>query len=699
MASETDNTAIIDTLEEHLDKKIRLFIFDKSTLSQTENFLRALKFSNVEVTPVPASYINAIQQLYLLLKKDDDLILVNPPLVVINGKTKIQKEITDYFGELKRLSKQKSRDDSIGLLSKCVPIFSEANMLQIREKLLLALSEFGITGAFILKQQESLIGLSQTAQKEKRAELMAERFNEIRTYLIDHFNTNPDDAIQNIRIKMDEKELSRKKKEALKWMNQAEEYKKTKNYEEAINCYKKAIDAYPKDPQAYMESGKTFVRIQKYSRALERFKQASELSEELPTPNQEIGNLRIHQARELISKGTDQNSPEVKELLNDAIGNFKTAFSKASELKQLNPNKNDAPDKEAISKIASDIFRLNLGADFGHGNDIVKKLSQMANESLKSTVGVEIEQLHPSQSISLGLAALDSGNYEEAEKMLFLAARNRDFFADASYEINYLGTRLRREKGEDDAIKLYNKLLSLNPPNKAAVYFNLSVAWKRKDHNINSTGSIVKAVYLDPSLPLENTFYQSPEIFDILKNIIQAISLIEKSSASTTIDPEIKQHAEIIEKLEELIHINKGEAFKYLYQIVNSKPTFFKNPRTYVHTHLLKLMGLAYSKFSIIQRPDAQKFAKFLMSAINYGKKLNLPQNIIASGDLLSRVMEILYTSGDQADASYFLSQAIILDPDLAKKPDFFANPTFVNLTKEIAKKLSNINIKNISDS
>ncbi|MDH5542983.1 MAG: tetratricopeptide repeat protein, partial [Nitrospinota bacterium] len=313
--------ATADILEEHLDKKIRLFIFDKSTLSQSENFLRALKFNNVEVSPVPASYISAIQQLYLLLKKDDDLILVNPPLTVVNGKTKIKKDITEYFSELKRLVHQKSKSDSIELLSKCVPIFPEANMLQIREKLLLSLAEFGITGAFILKQQESLIGLSQAAQKEKKAELMAERFNEIRTYLIDHFSTNPDDAIKNIRLKMDEKELTRKKKESQKWMSQAEEYKKTKNYEEAINCYKKAIDAYPKDPAAYMESGKTYVRIQKYSRALERFKQASEISEDLPTPNQEIGNLRITQAREMIAKGANPENPQVKELLRDAIDN------------------------------------------------------------------------------------------------------------------------------------------------------------------------------------------------------------------------------------------------------------------------------------------------------------------------------------------------------------------------------------------
>ena len=688
--------ATADILAEHLDKKIRLFIFDKSTLSQSENFLRALKFNNVEVSPVPASYISAIQQLYLLLKKDDDLILVNPPLTVINGKTKIKKDITEYFSELKRLVNQKSKSDSIELLSKCVPIFPEANMLQIREKLILSLAEFGITGAFILKQQESLIGLSQAAQKEKKAELMAERFNEIRTYLIEHFSTNPDDAIKNIRVKMDEKELTRKKKESQKWMNQAEEYKKTKNYEEAINCYKKAIDAYPKDPAAYMESGKTYVRIQKYSRALERFKQASEISEDLPTPNQEIGNLRITQAREMIAKGANPENPQVKELLRDAIDNFQTAFSKASQLKPLDPYKDTAPDKEATAKIASDIFRLNLNADFGHGNDIVKKLSGLANESLKNSTGIDPEQLHPSQTISLGLGALDRGDYEEAEKLLFMAAKNRDYFSDATHEINYLGTRVRREKGEDEAIKLYNRLLTLNPPNKAAVYFNLSVAWNRKKQNANATAAIVKAIYIDPTLPLDNSFYQSPEIFEVLKNIIHAINEIEKNSSNITVPAETKIYYEIVEKFEELIHVNKGEAFKYLYQIVNSTPGFFKNSRTYVNTHLTNLMGLAYSKFSAIQRPDAQKFAKFLFAAINYGKKLSIPQNSVTCGNLLSQVMEILYTSADQAEAAYFLSQAIIIDPDFMKKPDFYASSTFVNLAKEIHKKLSSVKVEKL---
>lgn len=50
MSTDSDGNLSDDVLAKHLDKKIRIFISDKAIVTQLQNFLLALKFTNVEVT-------------------------------------------------------------------------------------------------------------------------------------------------------------------------------------------------------------------------------------------------------------------------------------------------------------------------------------------------------------------------------------------------------------------------------------------------------------------------------------------------------------------------------------------------------------------------------------------------------------------------------------------------------------------------
>ncbi|MDH5543050.1 MAG: tetratricopeptide repeat protein [Nitrospinota bacterium] len=682
-----------DPLSDYLDSKIRLFINDKAILSQTKQFLLALKFTNIEVTNVDPSYTGALNQLLPLMMKDTDLILVNSPTAVRAGRTTIKKNILVFFHDFKRLLEDRSKRDSMTLISKCVPIFSEASLQQIREQLVVNLSKFGVSSAFILKQQESLVGLNPGEQKEKKNQQMVERFNEIKTYLIEYFNKDQDAAIQNIKSKQNEVELSRKKQEADNQMKKGAELKKAGRFEEAIDCYRKAIELYPDDPEAYMESGRAYTRVQKYSSAMTRFKQASEVSEDLPTPNKEIGNLIISQVKEKIRKGADPESPEIKKYLNSAVQNFESAMKKAEGLKKLSPDDSREPSIEAVSKIAGDIFKMNLGTLLGKDHEMVRKIGSLAHKTLNNAAGGNPEKLHPAQQITLGLGALEAGNYQEAEKLLFLSAKDEEHLADAAEEINFLGTRLRREKGAGEAIRLYKKLLELSPPNQAPIYFNLAVALKKMENTLDCAGSIVKSVVLDPDLPNENAFYQSPEIFELLKKIMNLFSQAEKNSAQVEISPENAAFYKFVEKLEALSLKNMDEAIKFLYQIAMKMPAFFKNPKIYLNKRIMELATTAESRFSKAANADAKKFAEYLGSFMAQRDQAKFPQNFVNAMHFLALTREEYFKNSNEANASYFLIQAYMSAEELLGKPDFYASPVIVGIMKTTRTKLVNVKI------
>ena len=251
-------------------------------------------------------------------------------------------------------------------------------------------------------------------------------------------------------------------------------------------------------------------------------------------------------------------------------------------------------------------------------------------------------------------------------------------------------------KGEDEAITIYNKILELNPPNKAAVHFNLAAAWIKKKQPLKSIGSIVKAIYLDPHLPNDASFYQNPEVFGVLQKFIDALGIMVKAETSINVPAETAAYYMHLEKLEELIHNDRPAAMKYIYKLSGASPLFFKNPVTYAHPHIQNLMVETHKKFSASQRTDAQKFAKFLSAALNYGNRIEIPKQTRSTIALLSRTIEALYSTADQAEASYFLAQAIASNPQYLQKPDFYADPTILNLAKEIRKKLSGVKIEKL---
>jgi tetratricopeptide (TPR) repeat protein len=694
MSAGSSDIPIEDALEKHLAKKIRIFISDKAIMSQLQNFLQALKFTNVEVAKVDFTYKGSIVQLAPILFRDDDLVIVSPPLSVATGKTVIKKDITDFFTDVKFFLENKGKMDTVKYLSKCVPIFSEAKLIQIREKCLLSLSELGVTAAFILKKQESMVGLSQSAAKEKKNELMIDRFNEIKGYLIEYFSEDRDDAISKIKERLDEKDLSKKKGEADGWMKKGQQLKEEGRFEEAIVCYRKAIDTYPQDAESYIESGRTYIKVNKHGRALGRFKEAKEVAEELPTPDKEIGNLVMMQVKAKIKGGADPNSPEIKKYLSAAVNSYKTALSKASTVKKINPDGKREPDKEALGRVAGDIFRTDVSSILGPKHEIVKELGALARESFKNSKNSPPEELHPAQLVTLALAAIDQSDFLEAEKLLFIAAADREFLSDAAEEINYLGTRVRKEQREDEAIGIYTRLLKLNPPNQAAIHYNLSVAWKKKGEDAKSAGSIMKALYIDPDLSKEDSFYKSPEIHALLRKLIGQISFADKTKGTMKIKPEISDFYSRIKEIESAYFTNKNETAKLLFKTLGENQAFLSDYKVISNKLLMIAVKDTHKQLAANPKPQTEAFAKLLETAMTNAEKTRVPSKTVNLTNLLSLARKAVLIDKNEELASYYLASLIYASPDVSQEPDLYACKELHTVISGMKQALSHIEIE-----
>jgi hypothetical protein len=58
----------------------------------------------------------------------------------------------------------------------------------------------------------------------------------------------------------------------------------------------------PDEPEAYLEGGRMLVKKRKYTAAMRMFRDAEAVAEDLPTPNQEIGLLRVAQVKDYLDQ-------------------------------------------------------------------------------------------------------------------------------------------------------------------------------------------------------------------------------------------------------------------------------------------------------------------------------------------------------------------------------------------------------------
>ncbi len=640
MSAQVSTAPEQDQLAPYRETPIRLFIRDQAFRAQMQQILeKQLKFKNTVAVATGQTAADAIEKLSRLLLTEEAQIFFSPPPAT--GKDAADNRVDalrQFLLNVQARMRQTGKENEKILkgMSKLVPVFEEAENYQMRMKYLLTLAEFRITNAFILPY----------AQSAQPKEQEAERLPLLRQLMTEHF-TEKEKRLEDLDQRKNEADLSTRKAQAEKLMKQGEDYKRSGNWEEAVQCFNRAIDAMPDDPGLYLESGRGYTKLKKYSRAIQRFTEAEEVALDIPAPNQEIANVRIIQVKEMIAQGADPDSEQVTKLMTEAVANYKNAIAKAQAL--VPHSQDDTTDRaaEAVSNIASGIFKHELAETLGSRNPLVKELGGIARQSLESAVkDAGSVALPTSQLICLALAAVDKGEFAEAEKLLFRAAADKKYLLEACRELNYMGTQLRKTAGPQEAIDLYMKILALDPPNKAAVHYNLAVARHASGDLIDAAGSIVEAVYTDPSLPTDDLFYKNAEVVQLMETLIALFARIKENDGKLPPppaasfpagapkeqrpmfipgdDPRFAAHRL---RFETLINGERQKSYRVLYNLYIKSPAFLQSASAYASAPIMGLMEEMAEMIKLAEKKELQQFAAFLEETLAADANLLLPDD------------------------------------------------------------------------
>lgn len=681
-----------DALAPYRDKPVYLCIYEKSLREQLKLIFSALKFTRVKELSAGSGYLESVKLLAQHLIQNDGLFLVSPPQAAVanGGKVRVSKDLTDFFSGVKVLLSKARRQEHV-LLAKCVPVFQEIQFTQKREMTLLQLSKFGIPGAFILKKQEPLGSLTPQLRKIRLQEQVMERYQEIRNYLVD-FLPHMEGARGMAQERLEEMELSERKAKADWAMQEAEKAKKARDWERAVLCYKRAIDIYPHDPNAYMESGKVYVRLQKYPRALQRFAQAQELAEGTPEPNKHIGLVRVLQVQERLEQGDSPTSEETMSLLQDALDNFDISLKKAMAIRPLTPDEEEgARSRETVARIAGDMMKLGLKETLGKRHPVVNALGNMARSAIEQVAPENMDQLPASHQLFMGLAALDAGKYEEAERLLFRAVQDKGQFAEACDDIIYMGTVVRKAVGAPQAIGIYEKLLALDPPRKPAVFYNLSVAFCVEGRELEGGGAIVQAVYLEPSLPEDAAFYKNVQIHKVLAKVLQLFGTLEARSRKVQVQEVLRRAVSLQEKIETAIQgAEDAAALRLVWHVASEMPDFFKREPVAASNVLQNFIKSKVRVLSASDKPATRTLGEFFAKHLEWLEGQQRNKRLLAHLHFKSKMLHALDgASPNEALAANFLTRAVLCHPESISSQELYASAPMLRLGKEIHSRLS----------
>ena len=679
-----------DLLDEFLGLDIRLFIFDRYLLSQIERVLAALHFSRVAAIPINGGYMESVRQLAPVLRDRPDLVLASPPLVVRGGGKTVTKELRDFFSDVRILLSKKD-NDGMDLLGRCLPVVVEASLSEIRERLLLTLAEFGVSGAFILGKQAPLMGLPPAKKTALAQEQLIERYNELKAYLTEYL-TGRDDAFEQLKSQQTERaeeaDLTRRKAEADRWMAEADKLKKARNYDQAIACLKKAVQALPDDPEPYLETGRTHVKMKAYPKALSWFRQAGEVAEDLPAPDEEIGQMRLTQVKEMIEQGTSPNDPEIKAYLDEAADHLSLALEKAAAIKPLHDADTTNRADDIVLAIANGIFKSELANSLGLHHPLVHKINALAGQALADVSGEDPDRMTPMQQISLGWSLFNQGQFNQALDNLFQALESGEYFRETATEINIMGTQLRTRQGPRPAVAVYKRLLEHDPPNRASVYFNLAVAQRQINQTLESAGCLVKAIYIDPFLIKDENFSRQVEMVRLLSLLRGLFTKAAREADRIEIPQNVQVHFTILDHLEESILEDKARALGFLRRVIARTPAFFNRPEVYFSTLIMDFSADMSRRLIRSPDPKINHLGRILSALLKrrYGFQLGSKRVYLLQS--LDRAMCVLRLEADQAEAAKLTAQALTADPDYIKLPDLYTNKTLINLIREILRKL-----------
>lgn len=679
--------------------KIVLYLHDPVIRKHTAIALQHLGFEDVTDYDVPRNYFEALKRLISIIPGESDLVLMNlpdrpaPPGAKKADVDPIFETINSTFLDIKtNLAKRTS--DPLKLLSKTVPVIEVGDYL--RDKLIEVLFKFRVPAAFFMSAIPDVRHLKGARKTTQSRENLQVHLDEITKYLSQYFR-DKDELVALADEKLTEKELSERKKKFDQLMAEAEKCKQSGEYERAITLLKQAIETYPKDIEPYLESGRLYVRRREYGRALARFSQAEELFEEAPSPNKEIANVRIIQAKEKIAAGADPNSPEIMELLNDATENFRQAHAKTVEMTEKAP---ESPDLNQPLTIGQEIYKWGLADFLGPKHPAVQELNQVARETTAGLDSVPLEELSTMQCLALGLQAVDEGNIPQAERYYFQALKDRERFGEVCTEINLFGMRLRSLKNFDEAIRIYDRLLEHKPHNQGAVYWNMAIAYAYKNDRMSVAGYISRSLYTDPYLPRENEFYitLTPNVVPVLINMLKVLRLIHNQSKSVKAPPQLMKlyHARL--NLGRLIRARKQkEALALFFNLFKKAQKFTVKIDFYCDGEVPRFLQEIKASLAKSKDPKQLAMVKTINSYLKYVAGHPAPPQMAKFMTLIYRAIDVLEEKGDQHQAAFFLGQALLLMPaTYYQRPDFFAFESIPALVVELSGKFKYIDTKRI---
>lgn len=676
----------------YLHRPIGVFVNDTALREQLRIILRALSFTNVTVYSVSGSYLGAAQELAASLlreHREDRLYLINPPLTIrdTGRRAKVERELPEFFEQVVSLVGRRRKNPE-ELLARCVPVFPDIELAAKREKQLAALARLGIGGAFILQKQKPLIGLSAKERQSVWDRNLRVRFGEVRDYLYDYLQQREEDILASLLESREERDLSKLKAEADRWVRKAETFARVGEYEKAVRCYKEAIDLYPKNPKVYFESGRVYIRLKQYPQAIHRFRQAEEIADAVPAPNKAIAEVRILQVRELLAQGMAADSPIVREYMDDALKHYTLALDKAEQMRPISEHEDGRRGEDAVAQIAGAIFKQDLETLLGPAHPSVSHFRRLAREAFSGLAGDRAETLSGSHLNYLGLAALHEGDFPEAERLFWEAARDGAHFYQACSNLNHMGHVLVQRDQAETAIALLEKLLEHGPPNQAYVCFTLAMALRARKRPVEAAGYLVEAIFHDVNLTNEEFFYEDEALNTITSQLLKLYAQATRLTTAAEPDREATQAAEIQDRLENAVLSEATEpALALARQIAVKVPHFYRRQEVLASDVIMDFLLHHFTNPALPDRTD-----RFLRTVATKDRnERSIPAALTAYVNLRARALFVLARGGDKGRAAHLLTRALCRYPKALGSAGFQSRETLTNLVRDIWDKLSTI--------
>jgi tetratricopeptide (TPR) repeat protein len=676
---------------------------DRGLLKLVATALGKLGFVMVTVAKVEPNYFQAMKQLFADLRQADGLVLVNHPRKKMEDAAGRQFEdycFHDFYSGLASLVTNANKDVP-EMVGKCLPIFTMAQDADMRARIIGELFEFGILSAFMLSVQD--LRASAAEQQESLT-------GELQGYLQDFFMQRQQRTLELKEYKSAE-ELKQRREEAEKIMAQVEQLKQAKDYDKAIALCRQAMEVLPTSPTAYLEGGRLLVKKKRYPPALQMFRDAEQVSMALPGPNEEIGNLRLTQVKEHLEdckqRGVDPDQGLVADLLGEAVSNYSKAMEKARTIQLVRPQDQDAKRAEVLTAIADDILSLDLDQLVDENSPILRELGKLVKNVLggKGKGGQELAGRH---LIGMGMGAIYENDFQTARDYFLRAAGQPEFKEQACVKLNYLGTQLRQRGHSDEAIAVYQALLDMKPGFAGVALYNLSVAFQNKARQImaqnpgkaeqlegQAAGTVIEAIYVDPSLPREENFYRNPVMAPLLGRLLGYFQeVVQGAAAPGQADPSQQACLKSVEHLERLLgQRQQREALQFLFELTHKLKPFFLNFDQYASRPVYQFAQSLQAVLGNHPDPKMQTFGKVLGVLVARGQKA-LAEETSTGEPRLDLALQALLRA-EQAEAARAMAQAFYQSPELTGHQGLAANKSLVNLCREVRRKLAGGNLAN----